>query len=66
MELPGFRETVEVLSKNHPMMVSKQEAAQLLGISRETLRRHIVSGDINNKGKFISITEIARFLLRKN
>ena len=63
MEVAGFREVVGVLAEKYPLMMPKEQAAEVLGISRDTLRGYIVSGELAAKGRYIPLTAIAKFLL---
>ncbi len=63
MEVAGYRELIGVLAERYPLLMPKEQAAEVLGVSRETLRGYIVSGELPNKGRFIPLPAIAKFLL---
>lgn len=63
-ELYGQRELFGFLAEKYPLMVSKSEAAKILEMSVETLRRLSVRGEIKVKAKQVALWEIARYMCK--
>ena len=63
-ELYGHRELFSYLAEKYPLMVSKSEAAKILEMSVETLRRLAVKGEIKVKDTQVALWEIARYMCK--
>lgn len=61
-EKDGFRELLEILMEKYPMLLSKGEACDALGCSRDHLRTVIMRGHIKVKDGKIPIGAIASYL----
>lgn len=61
-EKQGFREILELLMEKYPMILSKGEACDALGCSRDRLQSLIVRGSIKVKDGKIPIGAIASYL----
>lgn len=64
-EKEGCREVYAELRKEYPERVSKGEAAKMLNMSTQTLRREIAQKKISDGGggRMISLWNIAKYLV---
>ena len=63
-EKENFRTTLEFLTsvKGMPMMLTKKQAAELLGVSYNTVLNHTKKGKLKTVGTKVPITAIASYL----
>ena len=63
-EKEGCREVfAELFAQYGVATVRKQEAAKILGVSMPTMTRLVSSGKISATGKFVSLWNLAKFLV---
>lgn len=61
-EKEGYRQMLEMLSKDHPLLMSKKEACPVLGISLPHLNKLIAQNKIKYDNGKIPIGSLASYL----